>query len=338
MPELVNPRWDIPADWRTPVSEDVSFRTEIIVSRNGQEQRIAQRVNPRFTYSWASTLIGRAAVAEAEVRLAQNYSREMTFGHPRAAVLEQRAVPGFAGIPGRFGQATRLVAQSDSAATLTVEINAKAGTYGVGRSYGAAAATYRGAELVTLKPNWSSRPEVRFEQDVEEFDLERGVTDYYAPRAYTDRLVTMQFTVLNQAQEDALLGWFYRARGRQRAFYIADPLTSLRVAAPVSAGAMSLMVPGVDLARALADQAIYRDIAIQTSGGTIYREVDSIVESGAMSAINVTAALPAIQEADFIGATWLLRARFESDRLGIDWTTSIVGQTRVTVRALEEDA
>ena len=46
------PVWNHPINWANPFEEEVSFSTEIITSRDGSEQRIAQRVNPRLTWRW----------------------------------------------------------------------------------------------------------------------------------------------------------------------------------------------------------------------------------------------------------------------------------------------
>ncbi len=74
--------WTFPIEWSQGYEEEISFRTEIIISRNGTEQRIAQRINPRVHYSFASSLRterAREAVQRASYRQGDLYFVQ----HPR---------------------------------------------------------------------------------------------------------------------------------------------------------------------------------------------------------------------------------------------------------------
>lgn len=74
--------WSFPIQWARGFGEEFRFRTEIITSRNGTEQRIAQRQQPRMAYDFESFL-NFANFREAHLRLSKNQGQEMAFPHPR---------------------------------------------------------------------------------------------------------------------------------------------------------------------------------------------------------------------------------------------------------------
>ena len=75
--------WSHPVNWQSPVEEEILFRTEIITSRDGSEQRIAQRVNPRLAYRWQA-MARQTALDALERRLGADLGRELVFAHPRS--------------------------------------------------------------------------------------------------------------------------------------------------------------------------------------------------------------------------------------------------------------
>lgn len=74
--------WTFPIQWSRAFGEEFRFRTEIITSRRGNEQRIAQRQKPRMAYDFESFL-NFNDFREAMLRLSKNQGQEMTIPHPR---------------------------------------------------------------------------------------------------------------------------------------------------------------------------------------------------------------------------------------------------------------
>lgn len=79
-----NRAWNFPVQWSRAFGEEIRFRTEIITSRRGNEQRIAQRANPRIGYDFESFLAGDD-FREALLRLSENQGQPIHFPHPRYA-------------------------------------------------------------------------------------------------------------------------------------------------------------------------------------------------------------------------------------------------------------
>ena len=78
------PIWKHPVNWSSPWEEEIAFLTEIITSRDGSEQRIAQRINPRISHRWKSWARGRD-LAAVDSRFARDQAAEIAFIHPFAA-------------------------------------------------------------------------------------------------------------------------------------------------------------------------------------------------------------------------------------------------------------
>lgn len=83
--------WGFPVQWSDGFEEELAFRTEIITSRDGTEQRIGQRIKPRSTYDFRSVLRAgpfRQALHRAAFRQGGLYF----VAHPRKpAALSQAA-------------------------------------------------------------------------------------------------------------------------------------------------------------------------------------------------------------------------------------------------------
>ena len=91
------PIWKHPINWSSPCEEEISFPTEIITSRDGSEQRIAQRVNPRVSHRWKSSARGRDFAA-VDSRIAARQAQEIAFTDPFARAGRDFRLNGVANI------------------------------------------------------------------------------------------------------------------------------------------------------------------------------------------------------------------------------------------------
>jgi len=332
--------WTIPANWERGVTEEVSYRTEVITSRDGTEQRIAQRVNPRYVFRFG-VRVGPRRAAELERLLVRRQAWNYRFPHPRASVLLDRGHPGAAGFSGRFDGEPVVTARTDRVLDLEVAVKVNPGVY-VGDyltsyEYPEGLEYHDGLEVLTLEPNWADPVRITFGQKSEMFDLQRGVTGFNTPERFTNRTIQCGYMLRNEEQENILRGLFARMRGQQGEFYVADPLSAqIVLTSGISAGAASITIPGPEFYRRFHTEEIYRNIAIQTRTGFLYCRISSITLVGGNSRVSLTDTLPEIPLSDIIGVRWLLKMRFAADTLVFDWDTAAVGRITLTLRALED--
>lgn len=78
--------WGWPIQWSQGYEEELSFRTEIIVSRDGTEQRIGNRINPRVGYDY-SVLLREQNYRSAMTRIGKDQGKKFFFPHPREPVV-----------------------------------------------------------------------------------------------------------------------------------------------------------------------------------------------------------------------------------------------------------
>lgn len=332
--------WTVPANWERNVLEEVAYRTEVLTSRDGTEQRIAQRVNPRYSFSF-DVRAGGSRAAELERLLAKRHAYNFRFAHPRASALSDRGHPGAAGFTGRFDGEIQVTARTDRVldAQLRIAVNpgVYAGDYLTDHTHPPADTFHEGLEVFTLKPNWAEPVRLNFAQFTEILDRQRGVTGFNAPRRFTDRIVQFGLMIRNEGQENRIRGVFERCRGQQGEFYMVDPLSAqFASVSSVSAGATFFTVAGRAVADRFASEGIYRNIAIRTTSGIIYRRVTSISLVSGNSRVNVASALPALAASEIIGIHWLLKVRFAADTLAFSWETDTVARMTINVRALED--
>lgn len=327
-------------NWERNVLEEVAYRTEVMTHRDGTEERIAQRVNPRYRFSF-DVRVGPSRAAELERLLSKRQARNYRFQHPRATILAERGHPGASGFTGRFDgevQATsRTDRTMDAALQIAVNPGVYPGDYLADHTHPAADTFHDGLEVFTLRPNWAETPRLTFSQYTEALDRQRGVTGINTPRRFTDRMIQIGLMIRNEDQENRIRGIFERARGQQGEFYLVDPLTAqFSPIASIGSGALSFTVPGLDAAARFGTEGIYRNIAIRTAAGMVYRRVTSITEESGNSRVGVTPALPAISSTELVGIHWLLKVRFAADTLSFSWETDTVARMTINFRALED--
>lgn len=333
-------RWTIPPNWERPVTEEVTYRTEVIRSRDGTEQRIAQRINPRYSFNFGIRVTHDDA-ATLERALAKRQAFNYGFQHPRSVVLSDRGHPGAAGFIGRLEGEVSVTARTDRVMDMDVRMTVNPGVYGgdylVGYTHPPADTFHNDREVLTLRPNWAEPVRVNFGQLTEILDRQRGVTDFNAPERFTHRIIQIGILIRSEAQENRLRGLFERVRGQQGEFYVVDPLSAqFMPVVAVTAGTTILTIPGRMFADRFASEAIYRNIAFRTASGMLYRKIASVSIVSGNSRITLTSSLPEIAVKDLIGIHWMLKARFATDALVFSWETDITARVTLNIRALED--
>lgn len=387
--------WGFPINWGVGFEEELAFRTEIITSRDGTEQRIAQRVNPRVTFSFESN-VHNTRLREAIRRAAQKQGGLFTVPYPRESALVATAVtegdltvdlgtsapdwvrPGYQlvleapdgraamtsildnanpvvvanpipgdfpvgtrvrwGVQGRFDGATVIDMITSRTAVATIEFDADPIDY-PHPTVGAAADTMEGDELFLLAPNWAQAVELSFEQAKEVLDLNRGAVDDVFPVDFTLRTTGMTFAIMNDSDFDAIIGLFYRCRGRQKRFFMPTWADELRPLSGALATAEVLFFEGSEMYEVFSDSVSHRRVMVKmTDGTTTYLTfIDAQLDTDGDSVFELSEPLASDLPLDEIAAMyWVLPVRMASDRLTISWLTTGVAEVSLSVTTLEE--
>lgn len=84
--------WGWPIQWSGGYEEERAFRTDIITSRDGTEQRIGARINPRVEYNFTSLLRGRT-LQTAIARASKDQGKAYFVPHPQSPAILGTELP-----------------------------------------------------------------------------------------------------------------------------------------------------------------------------------------------------------------------------------------------------
>jgi hypothetical protein len=146
---------------------------------------------------------------------------------------------------------------------------------------------------------------------------------------------------MNLRQVYALLNFFQRHKGMNREFFMTTweddvPFSSL------SGGGLSILINGTSFGIAYKDSTVFRRIMIRYADGTISQHKVDYVEvlpDTFSSVLRVVEPLPVteITPQNVRGISWVLCARFASDRMDVDFLTSDKASISIPIQTLENN-
>ena len=136
---------------------------------------------------------------------------------------------------------------------------------------------------------------------------------------------------------DQLLGLFYRSYGKQKAFYVESQIAEIGLGQDIVQGGSSFAIRGTEFFSTFADSVVYRWIRFnRRAADPVVKLVSSIDTIGGDTIVTVsTPFAEAVSVSEVYRAGWLLRSRFETDLLTLDWLTDGVAEVRTMFRILE---
>ena len=388
--------WAPPIQWSRPYRETYKFRTSIIVSEGGQEQRIAQRSHPRIDYDFVGYL-DPDNFRRISLLMAHRTSELIVVPHPRQSALVAEAVesggsqvtlnaippwlnPGASfflvnhltnelvvaesitdqtvslsvpvagsyepghrvlrAAPGRPISGPAMQALTSRAGTLPIRI---AGDPVENWHYGYPEAfphVLNEREYFDISPNWASPVEVAIIPTWLDVDTGRGAVTRIDDTAFPIQRRRFRYLMHTEERVERILGLFYRARGRQKGFYLPSFTHDLSPVGVARRGATQFETAGVGAAEVFHESAVFRRLRFLDREGFYIREVDSVAAlPNGNTAVTLTESFPRDMMPDeLFMASWVNLVRFETDELTVDWHTGSVAETTVTVRTLEDPA
>lgn len=199
--------------------------------------------------------------------------------------------------------------------------------------------TLNATEIVLERPNWSQDVQLSFVQPRETVDYDFGVVAQFLPNAFSARTIQAGFWGPNPAHTKRMLDLFCRHRGRLGQFWLPTFENDIPYYQMTGNG-LSILIHGLTFADAYAESSVFRRLMIRMRDGRfLHRKVDFIegLPDTNTSVVWLTEALPneTFDETTVLGVSWVLAARFASDRLDIDYLTDGVTQFSFSFQTLE---
>lgn len=264
-----------------------------------------------------------ASVAGTNIVFATPLSRQFASGC--------RIVPV---VPVEFAGEPTVTAMTDSAATVSLDLNVRPGSEQP--DFGSPAATYDGRELWAQKPNWASSPQFNYLQPVERVDMGYGVVGRYAPIAIGGRVSQATYLQRGRANVSAIVDFFGRCRGRRGEFYAPTWLNDMLPTEDIVDGQATIRVTAPKLSQLHPDLNVYRDVYIETrAAGVLIRRVSTMTGGLSGSSITFTEPLPALAMGDVLAMHWLPLCRHATDSLTVEWITDGIANVVMSPQAIQ---
>jgi hypothetical protein len=205
-----------------------------------------------------------------------------------------------------------------------------------------APSVFNGRELFTMKPNWSSLPDVTHEAYRDEVDFGHGRTAIFTPVNFNTQIRQLTFTSKSYSEMGSIRENFERMRGQRGEFYMDTGEPDVLPGTLSPAGTNSIRVAGPDFAEAYAGSSVHRAVAVHFRDGTVQRNVVSDIyevddADGLDSVLQVVDTWAQdVSQSNVKMVSWLLVWRHATDTLTIEWLTDTVGRCQLTLRSLED--
>lgn len=310
--------WPFRHNWSSSYRVTYSFFTDVLTSRSGYEQRIAERVEPRRLID--TTLLADENTARAFDRFLWKTQAD-SFTHVDPVTGQSSLV--------RLADTVAVEHPASGVAVSTVTLAVDPGTDTYADPVLDAGVSYQGRYVFPFKANW------RGGGAPDSLTLPRQTVDYGRGRISVTRPVpfaarTSTFSLLHGTHDEATtLVDFHRAmRGRQGEFWLPSVLDDLVVLDVVGT---TLVIDGADAADMYAADAVNSAVRLEMRSGSVYyRRVQTAQPSGGTTLLSLNADIPEPVNADtlrFCG--WMRVGRFASDDLTIEWRTDQVAESQV---------
>ena len=244
----------------------------------------------------------------------------------------------YGAVYGRFSDNTSLRAATSRMGLSRVEFDADPiGTYHEDWSV-APADTLNGLELLRIQHQWATDFTMTFEQPYEGLDMNRGPSDRIFPVSFTTRIMSVRHVIRNEDHMNRVIGLFYRCRGKQKPFYCPTFIDEFRPIGALGSLSQTFTIRGREFYDQYLGNTMYRYFQVVTPYATFVREITSMALDGADNTqLTVNAIWSTdIAAEDIQSISWIVKCRFETDTLALEWLTDGVAETTMKIRTLED--
>ena len=238
------------------------------------------------------------------------------------------------------GTNTSAQVHTDSVETLQVSFDVIPGTE-PSVAIPAATTFFKGYELFQRTPNWKTSPKLTFTVAPEDVDFGFGRIARFNPIEFGSRMLQLGYTNANENISWEIINLFRRMSGQLGEFYMPTWSADILPEFTSPTGTRLLRFAGDWMSKEYGDSTIYKAISIRFGDGTVQNVgIQSIVEQNDLGQVFSVMTLEddlvsPVSPSSVTHISWLLRWRFASDQLSIEWITDDKSQISVTMKTLE---
>mgnify|MGYP001186284696 CR=1 FL=1 len=205
---------------------------------------------------------------------------------------------------------------------------------------GEAVTTYRGHEVLTMRPNRNQAVPLTYQRTMDRHDNQTGVVvlDDRPGRPRVGQ--QLSFVIKTRADLFDFLAFLYRRQGRRHPFWMSTWQTDMEVAAVISAAATSFDIRAVGFSRFYGVTTGRRDVEfLLESGQVLRRRVVAVEDLGdGTERLSIDTALgQTVQPGDVRRLSFLTLQRMASDAVEISRETAGVARVTFNTRSLDHD-
>lgn len=195
---------------------------------------------------------------------------------------------------------------------------------------------YRERPVVLWAPNWLERVQETWARDEFAMDVGYGIPWFEAKRKSPSRSVSYKALLHSKDDAHEVMSMFCYCRGRQASFYAPTWVEDFRFTQAVVEGQTTIRVKGHGPMHLFENTDTYRNIAVRSAGEFFLTGIQDIYVTGVDCEVVLNEPIPA----EFSGAksaSWLLRQRFASDKIELEYRTDSVAEVDVKMVSVIED-
>lgn len=302
------------------------YRTEILTSRSGREQRRALRATPRKTVEFQTTLSPANA---------HTFHREMVTAQGREIILPARP-PIHGDLEGHLTPELQAPQRWKHAVDPNIVFQVTPGSEAA-ESDGTAMATFSGREVWLSEPNIFDPINITHVVDRETIDAGHGIWAPFFPGDFIARLWQAQYTTLDSDAAEEVRAFFTRQLGQCGEFFMPTFDNDLPPLSQAGSGTSTLTTAGIDVFTFFDEHPAYVCICAKLPDGS-YRlnRVTNITTSGGNSILAL--ANPwAVDIPTSAVVSWMPLWRFATDALEVEWVMDRSARTQLSLRMLHFD-
>ena len=304
-------------NWRSPIRWSQKFRTEVLETRDGTEQRIALRSLPEIEWDYGVS-VWKERFHDLRRFLVSNQGSKVFVPHPI------KSLPLLEVLPEEKESGKQLVSDVAEYSVKLQQLDRK--NEDVDAAF--VPVQFEGLDVFDFKPNYVSGLNVEDIARRELVEFGRGSLRLYRPIEYHTRNQRLQFLSRSAEEARRIASFFFRAKGRQREFYAPTWQHDIAMTGVSLPGSYIISVAGTDFASTYAQTTVFTAIQIRYANDFVSRHtIQKIEVAGSNSDIYLDQPIPlALTAQSAPTISWMPRSRFSSDRMTVEWLTNGVAR------------